>query len=178
MAKNPLLSFLLLLRVIILSFFYVCNVHGASIRYDQSQFGDYNVQIHLKNIELYAILDEGILNSEYDYDYSELTEKPLTGGQHQLISNGSTATAKPPSNAVSGNVNNSNSNNNSLSSINSSAIMITNQLLATPESINATIIDEDSAIKVNRKCAPGYYRDTLGRCRRLRKPHIPFPLNV
>lgn len=63
MATN-LLNFLLLLRVVLLSYFNVCDVHGASIRYDQSQFGDYNVQIHLKNIELYAILDEGILNSE------------------------------------------------------------------------------------------------------------------
>lgn len=107
---------------------------------------------------------------QYDYDYSELTEKPLTGGQQQSTTTGTTA--KAPMNMVAGNVS-SNSSNNFPSSINSSAITITNQLLATPESINATIMDEDSGIKVNRKCSPGYYRDNLGRCRRLRKPHLP-----
>uniref|UniRef100_A0A2S2NJC9 Uncharacterized protein n=1 Tax=Schizaphis graminum TaxID=13262 RepID=A0A2S2NJC9_SCHGA len=27
---------------------------------------------------------------------------------------------------------------------------------------------------VNRKCGPGYFRDPMGRCRRIRKPHLPF----
>ncbi|XKL59178.1 hypothetical protein PGB90_000194 [Kerria lacca] len=177
MAKNLLFNFLLLFRVVILSIFNVCDIQSASIRYDQSQFGDYNVQIQLKNIELYAILDEGILNSEkhiilqYDYDYSELTEKPsTTAGQYQWSSTNAT-TVKPHSNVASGHVN-SGTNNNSLSSINSSAIVITNQLLATPERMNVTV-DEETAIKI-RKCAPGYFRDNLGRCRRLRKPHLPF----
>lgn len=30
---------------------------GATIKFDQSQTGDYNMQIHLKNIELYAVFD-------------------------------------------------------------------------------------------------------------------------
>ncbi len=66
-----LLAFQLLLRVSILSVleFGGDTAHAASIRYDQSQFGDYNVQIQLKNIELYAILDEGILNSEVNRFY-------------------------------------------------------------------------------------------------------------
>lgn len=25
----------------------------------------------------------------------------------------------------------------------------------------------------NRKCGPGYFRDPMGRCRRIRKPHLP-----
>lgn len=33
-------------------------VHGATIKFDQSQTGDYNLQIHLKNIELYAVFDD------------------------------------------------------------------------------------------------------------------------
>lgn len=32
--------------------------HGATIKFDQSQTGDYNLQIHLKNIELYAVFDD------------------------------------------------------------------------------------------------------------------------
>lgn len=31
---------------------------GATIKFDQSQTGDYNLQIHLKNIELYAVFDD------------------------------------------------------------------------------------------------------------------------
>lgn len=42
----PLLSALVLLA------------HGATIKFDQSQTGDYNLQIHLKNIELYAVFDD------------------------------------------------------------------------------------------------------------------------
>ncbi|KAK7586175.1 hypothetical protein V9T40_004051 [Parthenolecanium corni] len=172
MAKKFCFNFLLLLlRVLLLSNVNVCVIRGASIRYDQSQFGDYNVQIQLKNIELYAILDEGILNSEYDYDYSELTEKPsTTAGQQQPPSTNAT-TVKPHTNVASSHSNSSAIHSNSLSSINSSAIVITNQLLATPERMNVTM-DEDTAIKL-RKCAPGYFRDNQGRCRRLRKPHLP-----
>lgn len=36
----------------------VLMVHGATIKFDQSQTGDYNLQIHLKNIELYAVFDD------------------------------------------------------------------------------------------------------------------------
>lgn len=39
-------------------------VAGSSLKYDQSQAGDYNVQVHLKNIEVYAILDDGALGNE------------------------------------------------------------------------------------------------------------------
>lgn len=28
----------------------------------------------------------------------------------------------------------------------------------------------------NRKCGPGYFRDPMGRCRRIRKPHLPYVL--
>jgi hypothetical protein len=36
----------------------VLLAHGATIKFDQSQTGDYNLQIHLKNIELYAVFDD------------------------------------------------------------------------------------------------------------------------
>jgi len=36
----------------------VLLTHGATIKFDQSQTGDYNLQIHLKNIELYAVFDD------------------------------------------------------------------------------------------------------------------------
>lgn len=110
---------------------------------------------------------------QYDYDYSELTEKPSTTSgqqQHHLPANITTTTIKPHSSIASGQTN-SGSSSNSLSSLNSSTIVITNQLLTTPEHVNATS-DHESTVKI-RKCAPGYYRDNLGRCRRLRKPHIP-----
>lgn len=34
------------------------QAHGATIKFDQSQTGDYNLQIHLKNIELYAVFGD------------------------------------------------------------------------------------------------------------------------
>lgn len=36
----------------------VLMARGATIKFDQSQTGDYNLQIHLKNIELYAVFDD------------------------------------------------------------------------------------------------------------------------
>jgi hypothetical protein len=36
----------------------VMMAHAATIKFDQSQTGDYNLQIHLKNIELYAVFDD------------------------------------------------------------------------------------------------------------------------
>lgn len=44
----------------------VLIVHGATIKFDQSQTGDYNLQIHLKNIELYAIFDDSSSTSDDD----------------------------------------------------------------------------------------------------------------
>lgn len=41
--------------------------YGATIKFDQSQTGDYNLQIHLKNIELYALFDD---SSSSDDDVS------------------------------------------------------------------------------------------------------------
>lgn len=42
----------------VLSAALVLMAHGATIKFDQSQTGDYNLQIHLKNIELYAVFDD------------------------------------------------------------------------------------------------------------------------
>lgn len=125
------------------------------------------------NLKMHVFVTQRII-LQYDYDYSELTEKPsTTTGQQQQWPATNTTTIKPAHSGIaSGQANSSGAYNNSLGSINSSAIVITNQLLATPEHVNATTIDQESAVKI-RKCAPGYYRDNLGRCRSRRKPHIP-----
>ncbi|CAK9808567.1 hypothetical protein ANTPLA_LOCUS5825 [Anthophora plagiata] len=49
--------------------------------YDQRQTGDLNVQVHLKDIQVLALLDSELLDdyTEYDYfyDYADFTVKPI-----------------------------------------------------------------------------------------------------
>lgn len=42
----------------VLSALVLLMAHGATIKFDQSQTGEHNLQIHLKNIELYALFDD------------------------------------------------------------------------------------------------------------------------
>lgn len=52
--------------------------HGATIKFDQSQTGDYNLQIHLKNIELYAVFgdsgggDDDVSTCTSTYTFDEI----------------------------------------------------------------------------------------------------------
>ncbi|XP_060529129.1 mucin-5AC [Cylas formicarius] len=56
--------------------------NGPDLIYDQKQTGDYNVQLHLKDFQIIAILGdtEGALGDyDYSYDYSDFTVKPSAG---------------------------------------------------------------------------------------------------
>ncbi|KAK4875649.1 hypothetical protein RN001_012071 [Aquatica leii] len=50
------------------------------MKYDQKQTGDYNVQLHLKDFHIFALLGDDPWGSlgdyDYNYDYSDLTIKP------------------------------------------------------------------------------------------------------
>ncbi|CAH0554547.1 unnamed protein product [Brassicogethes aeneus] len=46
--------------------------------YDQKQTGDYNIQLHLKDFQIIALLADDSIGGDYDYnyDYSDFTVKP------------------------------------------------------------------------------------------------------
>ncbi|KAK9877008.1 hypothetical protein WA026_016035 [Henosepilachna vigintioctopunctata] len=54
---------------------------GPQLVYDQKQKGDYNIQVHLKNFQVIALLGDdgtgGFGDYDYNYDYGEFTNKPL-----------------------------------------------------------------------------------------------------
>ncbi|CAG9097062.1 unnamed protein product [Plutella xylostella] len=50
--------------------------------YDQSQSGDFNVQVDLKDLHIIALIKDGkeeYVDYDYAYDYSEMTIKPQNG---------------------------------------------------------------------------------------------------
>ncbi|KAL4131276.1 hypothetical protein QTP88_008613 [Uroleucon formosanum] len=189
----------------------VLLTHGATIKFDQSQTGDYNLQIHLKNIELYAVFDDsGGNDDEYEDlpDYTDTIEgqnKPPQNSSTTYTPTSSTvataavvSTSSPvlalldpysPSNSdkivqmVEALIaSNGNTSDLPAEQQPSSAIAVTSSPLSSPlpsgqsPSAVATASATASATNstANRKCGPGYFRDPMGRCRRIRKPHLPF----
>ncbi|XP_076762408.1 uncharacterized protein LOC143430207 [Xylocopa sonorina] len=62
--------------------YHVPNGHSSpATTYDQRQTGDLNVQVHLKDVQVLALLDTELLDdyTEYDYfyDYADFTLKPI-----------------------------------------------------------------------------------------------------
>ncbi|XP_044754518.1 uncharacterized protein LOC123313622 isoform X2 [Coccinella septempunctata] len=52
---------------------------GPQLVYDQKQHGDYNIQVHLKDFQIIALLGEeslGLGDYDYNYDYADFTVKP------------------------------------------------------------------------------------------------------
>ncbi|KZC06304.1 PREDICTED: uncharacterized protein LOC107194542 [Dufourea novaeangliae] len=72
----PLHGLLLLLVLI----YHASTGHSLPATYDQRQHGQLNVQIHLKNVQIVAVMDKESLDdyTEYDYiyDYADFTVKP------------------------------------------------------------------------------------------------------
>ncbi|CAH1715689.1 uncharacterized protein LOC114124137 [Aphis gossypii] len=189
----------------------VILTHGATIKFDQSQTGDYNLQIHLKNIELYAVFDDsGGNDDEYEDlpDYTDTLESSTKPPQ-----NASTTYAPTSSTVATAAVVSTNSPALALldpySQSNSDKIVqMVEALIASngntsdlpteqpPSSANAATTSSSPPVSgqspsavgaafatasatatnstANRKCGPGYFRDPMGRCRRIRKPHLPF----
>nr|XP_003707454.2 PREDICTED: uncharacterized protein LOC100881220 [Megachile rotundata] len=60
--------------------YYIVTGLSLPATYDQRQTGDLNVQVHLKDIQVLALLDSEVLDdyTEYDYfyDYADFTLKP------------------------------------------------------------------------------------------------------
>ncbi|KAK5644723.1 hypothetical protein RI129_006023 [Pyrocoelia pectoralis] len=71
------------------------NKDHSSTTFDQKQTGDYNVQVHLKDFHIFAVLGDDSWGSlgdyDYNYDYSDLTVKPT----------GSSTSEQPPSSSSS-----------------------------------------------------------------------------
>jgi len=190
----------------------VSMAYGATIKFDQSQTGDYNLQIHLKNIELYAVFDDsGGSDDEYGDlpDYTDTTDAPS-----KPPSSTTTTTAKPPTTssstsaaAVASTASPSLALLDPYSPSNSDKIVqMVEALIASngntsdlpteppvaaavtpsPSPPTAAVQQSPTAAAsvaaasanasstANRKCGPGYFRDPMGRCRRIRKPHLPF----
>lgn len=186
----------------------VMLAHGATIKFDQSQTGDYNLQIHLKNIELYAVFDDsGGNDDEYEDlpDYTDTLEGPAkppqnasstytptssTAATAAVVSTSSPALAllDPYSPSNSDKIvqmvealiaSNGNTSDLPAEQPPSSAVAVTPSLLASqpsPSGQSPLAVAAASATNstANRKCGPGYFRDPMGRCRRIRKPHLPF----
>ncbi|CAI6344289.1 unnamed protein product [Macrosiphum euphorbiae] len=163
----------------------VLLTHGATIKFDQSQTGDYNLQIHLKNIELYAVFDDsGGSDDEYedlpDYTDEGPAKPPQNSSTTYTPTSSTVATAAVMVEALIA----SNGNTSDLPTEQppSSVIAVTSSPLSSPPpsgqspSAVATASATASATNstANRKCGPGYFRDPMGRCRRIRKPHLPF----
>ncbi|XP_075217888.1 uncharacterized protein LOC142322693 [Lycorma delicatula] len=129
---------------------------GSSLKYDQSQAGDYNVQVHLKNIEVYAILDDSAFgNEQYDYDYSELTVKPPPKPSEGIT----VATFAPISKTTTGKEDDN--------STTAQEVVEGTEVTTLPTSTLATT-------RTTRRCGAGFYRDHFGRCRRVRHPQLPL----
>ncbi|XP_065155763.1 mucin-2-like [Atheta coriaria] len=64
---------------------------SASTTFDQKQTGEYNIQLHLKDFQIIAVVGDdsfgGLGDYDYNYDYSDFTVKPSTSS--------STTTKKP-----------------------------------------------------------------------------------
>ncbi|VVC99254.1 uncharacterized protein LOC126976642 [Leptidea sinapis] len=59
--------------------FFIFVIHVNSLHYDQSQSGDLNVQVDLKDLQIIALMKGGkeeYVDYDYAYDYSEMTIKP------------------------------------------------------------------------------------------------------
>lgn len=58
------------------------TVAAPVVTYDQRQDGDLNVSVDLKDIQIIALLDSGLLGDygdiDYAYDYADFTVKPVT----------------------------------------------------------------------------------------------------
>ncbi|XP_073983155.1 uncharacterized protein [Rhodnius prolixus] len=135
----------------------VASVTPVRMRYDQSQIGDYNVHLDLKNIEIVAFLDDSSLaNNEYDYDYAEMTLKPTTSTTDTA---NQTASDKPTLNAET----------------NQTVFAVNSTIPGSSESstsVSTSTVSTLTTNKTRRRCGAGFFRDSNGRCRRLRKPSI------
>ncbi|XP_050546746.1 uncharacterized protein LOC126908585 [Daktulosphaira vitifoliae] len=185
---------------VILSVFFVAAVatrpcHTATIKFDQSQTGDYNLQIHLKNIELYAVFDDSAAGDE-DYadlpDYTDpsslgpskpnsTSSTPVTSSTQNSYSTTSPTTTFTSATDLFGPANSekivqmvealiASNGNASASETYESSPATTTSAMTTAVTPGA----QSSSNTSNRKCGPGYFRDPMGRCRRIRKPHLPF----
>ncbi|CAK9822611.1 hypothetical protein ANTRET_LOCUS1104 [Anthophora retusa] len=66
---------------LVLVYYVMTGLSLPATSYDQRQTGDLNVQVHLKDIQVLALLDSELLDdyTEYDYfyDYADFTVKPI-----------------------------------------------------------------------------------------------------
>ncbi|XP_050504280.1 uncharacterized protein LOC114333331 [Diabrotica virgifera virgifera] len=74
--------------------------------YDQQQKGDYNIQLHLKDFQIIAVLGDDVSLGDYDYtyDYSDFTVKPSSSKPTEAPSTASpsvtiSSSSIPPSTA-------------------------------------------------------------------------------
>ncbi|KAB0794393.1 hypothetical protein PPYR_11232 [Photinus pyralis] len=176
------------------------NRDRSSTTFDQTQSGDYNVQLHLKDFHIIAVLGDDSWGSlgdyDYNYDYSDLTIKPIVPA---------TSEQPPASSSVSPDMESSPndvSNATSTTKVSSEQQSSTESVLSstTPKPIETTksepitnvslipvkiITDGDSdhplppgEILHYRKCTEGYSRDAQGRCRKIVRKSSQLPFGI
>ncbi|BES95091.1 26S proteasome non-ATPase regulatory subunit [Nesidiocoris tenuis] len=122
--------------------------NGGLVRYDQSQTGDYNVHVDMKNVDILAFLDDSASFGEYDYDYGEMTLKPPAPPHSQ---HNSSLPAQPPTDVSSTEKAEDSSN-------------------PSPADGPPSTTTAPPTARPTRRCGAGFFRDPMGRCRRQRKP--------
>nr|XP_034192764.1 uncharacterized protein LOC117610013 [Osmia lignaria] len=126
--------------VLLLLSYHIVTGMSLPATYDQRQTGDLNVQVHLKDVQVLALLDSELLDdyTEYDYfyDYADFTVKPIV-----KPTTSTTESALPSFNETTERVDVSGTPDSP--SINSTLLSSTNG------SLNANATTEDTTIPVS-----------------------------
>ncbi|XP_054262748.1 formin-J-like isoform X2 [Macrosteles quadrilineatus] len=149
---------------------FLGSAEAGALRYDQTQTGDTNIHLQIKNVEVLALLDD-VAPGEYDYDYNDFTEKPH---KPHNVSGSSLAPPEPPVQASNMTSDTAFPTNSTVPDTAPPPAPSEEPLLgptATPEA-------PQTSPKKSRRCGAGFYRDTLGRCRRIRRPHLQMLVNL
>ncbi|XP_076637684.1 uncharacterized protein LOC143349914 [Colletes latitarsis] len=85
--------------VLLIVVYYTAICLSLPTSYDQRQTGDLNVQVHLKDVQVLALLDTELLDdyTEYDYfyDYADFTVKPTVKPTTSSTTSESTTQVSP-----------------------------------------------------------------------------------
>ncbi|KAL1140482.1 hypothetical protein AAG570_000414 [Ranatra chinensis] len=186
------------MRIVLIELAVLCLAAGAPelVKYDQSQSGQLNIQLDLKNIEVVAVLEDLGLSSleNIDYgDYSELTLKPpshSSSPQWSLPTSVPAGTTPAQSSEVGVSTEATNSSGSEgTAGVNPVAASEVSDSGTAAEAGNSGVPTEVTnsgtsaigssstatggpvvATPATKKCATGYYRDRTGRCKPNQKP--------
>ncbi|KAF5273877.1 hypothetical protein FQA39_LY00992 [Lamprigera yunnana] len=201
--------------VCVLGFTIISPVHNApkhkykeqsSTKLDQKQSGEVNIQVHLKDFHIFALLGDdplgGLGDYDYNYDYSDLTIKPsspsTTSEKPQDAASSSSSveitTATPnlsssPSSATEPEIRPSTIKVETEKSTESTSTTIEEKTTKSEASISLIPVkiikdsQNDRPLPLGeilhyRKCLEGFSKDAQGRCRRIFRKNSQLPIHT